>query len=49
MDIEKALQLRTAKELLAACLEAERRDVEIEIVRELYRRYYEAVERENRG
>jgi hypothetical protein len=47
MDIEKALQLTSAKELKRACIEAETRNVDIEIVNELYRRYYMAVEKEN--
>lgn len=46
MDIEKALKLTSAKELLAACHEAEARNVENAIVRQLYERYYQAAERE---
>jgi hypothetical protein len=46
MDIEKALRLTSAKELKRACIDAETHNVDIEIVRELYRRYYMAVEKE---
>jgi hypothetical protein len=49
MDIERALQLTSAKELKRACIEAETRNVDIEIQRELYRRYYAAVEEEESG
>jgi hypothetical protein len=49
MDIEKALKLTSSKDLYRAAVEAERRNVEHEIIRELYRLYYEAVEKENRA
>lgn len=47
MDIEKALKLTNAKELLAACHQAEARNVESSIVSQLYELYYQAVDREN--
>ena len=46
MDIEKALALNTATELKRACCEAEARNVDIEIINTLYRRYWAACERE---
>jgi hypothetical protein len=46
MDIEKALGLTSEKELKRACVEAETRNVDIEIVNELYHRYYMAAEKE---
>jgi hypothetical protein len=45
LDIEKALQLTSAKELKRAAIEAETRNVDIAIVNELYRRYYVALEK----
>jgi hypothetical protein len=49
MDIEKALQLTSAKELKRACIDAETHNVDIAIVNELYHRYYAAEEKEQWG
>jgi hypothetical protein len=49
MDIEKALQLTSAKELKEACIEAETRNVEQHIVREFYCRYFAAVDKEQKA
>jgi uncharacterized protein YecT (DUF1311 family) len=46
MNIEKALRLTSAKELERACIDAETHNVDIEIVNELYHRYYKALEKE---
>jgi len=46
MDIEKAMKLTRASDLLRACHEAEARNCEQWVIRELYRLYYEAVKRE---
>jgi hypothetical protein len=46
MDIEKALQLTSAEELKRACIDAETHNVDIGI--QLYRRYYAAVEKEEK-
>jgi hypothetical protein len=48
MDIEKALKLTSAKDLKRACIDAETHNVEIETVRELYNRYYAAVDKEQK-
>jgi hypothetical protein len=47
MDIEKALKLTSSKELKEALVEAETRNVEQHIVRELHRRYLAAVDKEH--
>ncbi len=47
LDEEKALKLTKAKDLLLAAKEAETRNCTQELIRELYRRYYKAVELEN--
>jgi len=46
MDIEKALRLTSSKDLKKACMDAETHNVQIEIVNELYRRYYAACKKE---
>lgn len=48
MDIQRALALKTSKDLLAACHEAETRNVETEIISQLYRLYWAACDREQR-
>jgi hypothetical protein len=46
LNIQKALALRDSKALKAAAVEAETRNCEPWVIRELYRLYYEALERE---
>ena len=48
MDIQRALKLTKASDLLRACHEAETHNVEITIVNELYRLYRAACRREGR-
>lgn len=46
MDIEAAPKLTKAEDLYRACIEAETRNVESHIIRQLYARYYAAIEKE---
>lgn len=46
MNIEAALKLKTAKDLLRAAQEAEARNCSLTVVNTLWARYYEALERE---
>lgn len=46
MDIQAALGLTDSQSLLAAAKEAETRNCEQPVIRELYRLYYAALERE---
>lgn len=48
MDEEKALNLIKSIDLLRAAQEAETRNCRQEIIRELYRKYYEALDFENK-
>jgi hypothetical protein len=47
MNVEAALKLTSAKDLKRAAIDAETHNVEFLIVRELYRRYFAAAEKES--
>ena len=44
IDIERAMKLTRAADLLEAAKEAERSNCETDVIRELYRRYLDAAE-----
>ena len=44
IDIERAMKLTRAADLLEAAKEAERSNCESDVIRELYRRYMDAAE-----
>ncbi len=46
MNEQKALKLTDPKEILEAAMEAETRNCEESIIRQLYANYYKAVEKE---
>gem|GEM_PF-3263274 len=48
LDIARALKLKKSGDLLEAAKEAEHSNCEQEVIRELYRLYFEAAEKEER-
>lgn len=48
LDVEKVMKLTKPNELRRACHEAEHSNCEQKVIRELYRLYYVALEKEER-